>query len=42
MRAGLYRGLKVAAVFSLATLTACGDVAPTRDLEGYSAEDIYK
>jgi outer membrane protein assembly factor BamD len=42
MRAGLYSGLKVAAVFSLAVLTACGDNAPTRDLEGYSAEEIYK
>lgn len=41
MRAGLYSGLKVASVFSLAVLAACGNQAPERDLEGYSAEDIF-
>lgn len=41
MRAGLFNGLKVASVFSLAVLAACGNQAPVRDLEGYSAEDIF-
>ena len=41
MRAGLFSGLKVASVFSLAVLAACGNQAPVRDLEGYSAEDIF-
>ncbi|RPE71916.1 Beta-barrel assembly machine subunit BamD [Pacificibacter maritimus] len=42
MRAGLYRGLKVSAVFSLTVLAACSEYAPERDLEGYTAEEIYK
>ncbi|SEK62771.1 Beta-barrel assembly machine subunit BamD [Pacificibacter marinus] len=42
MRTGSYGSLKLAAAFSLAFVTACGDYAPERDLEGYSAEEIYK
>lgn len=37
-----YRGLKIAAGMSLAVLTACSDHAPERDLEGYSAQEIYQ
>jgi outer membrane protein assembly factor BamD len=37
-----YRGLKIAAGMTLAVLTACSDSAPERDLEGYSAQEIYQ
>lgn len=42
MTAGIKRGLGVTLGLSMAFLVACGDNAPTRDLEGYPAEEIYK
>lgn len=43
MAANMYRKVKVGLGISMAFLVAaCGDNAPTRDLEGYPAEEIYK
>ncbi|WP_417249851.1 outer membrane protein assembly factor BamD [Celeribacter sp.] len=43
MAAKTYRGLKVGMGMSMALLlVACGDNAPTRDLEGYPAAEIYE
>jgi outer membrane protein assembly factor BamD len=42
MYAGKLRGLRKASGLSLIVLAACGDYAPDRDLEGYTAEEIYK
>ncbi|AVW91517.1 outer membrane protein assembly factor BamD [Celeribacter baekdonensis] len=42
MTARIKRGLGVTLGLSMAFLVACGDNAPTGDLEGYPAEEIYK